>query len=223
MPQSQYPVRAVRAKTREVVDYHRDEAKPGKPLQWLIPGGLIAVAALATAIFVIYRTWIEPTLSQEQGITLLLVMAPVYIAGAFMFSYGYELYDVPKAIRLTAIIVVLTFASVIIVAVLLVVLGSGKSSSSSKSSSGSKSSGSSGSSGSSSSSGGGFGMLGPIFIGGGPTHTVTREVVREVPIEPPPPEPIKCSFCASLYLPAENNFACPNCGAATPEDLLPPK
>jgi uncharacterized membrane protein YhaH (DUF805 family) len=225
MPQSHYPARAVRAKTREVVDYHRDEAQPGKPLQWLIPGGLIAVVSLLVAIFVIYRTWIDATLSEQQGITLLLLMAPVYVAGVFMFSYGYELYDVPKALRLTALIVVLTFAIVIIVAVLLVVLGSGKSSSSRKSSSASDS-GSTTLSDSSSGSGGIGKALGPIFIGGPiPTVTreVTREVVREAPREPPPPEPITCAFCSSLYVPEDNKYACPNCGAATPAAALPPE
>jgi uncharacterized membrane protein YhaH (DUF805 family) len=226
MPQSHYPARAVRAKTREVVDYHRDEAQPGKPLQWLIPGGLIAVASLLAALFVIYRTWIDPTLSEQQGITLLLIMAPVYVVGVFMFSYGYELYDVPKAIRLTALIVVLTFAIVIIVAVLLVVLGSGKSSSSRKSSSSSDSGSTELSDSSSGGSGGIGGILGPIFIGG-PTQTVTREVtreiVREAPMEPPPPEPITCAFCNSLYVPEDNQYACPNCGAATSEESLPPE
>ncbi len=64
---------------------------------------------------------------------------------------------------------------------------------------------------------------GPIFVdAGGSGHTVTREVthevVREVPAEP---QPVTCPYCSHAYVPSETNYACPNCGAATPQDLLP--
>ena len=62
MTTSQHPVRGVRAKTAAVVDYHHDESQPGKPLYLLIPGGLIALAALALIIFVAYRTWFDGSL-----------------------------------------------------------------------------------------------------------------------------------------------------------------
>ena len=241
MATSQYPPRAVRAKTAEVVGYHHDESQPGKPLYLLIPGGIIGLAALLLIIVVAYRAWFDGSLSESQAWLSLAVLSPAYVVGVFMFSYGYELYDMPKAIRLTFIIVVLTVAAVVIIAVFFALLG-GSSSSSSKSSS--KSSGSS----SSSSSGGGIGdaigtfvsgsstpvsgsssssyggVINPIFLatsGGSVTHEVTHEVVREVPVSPPPPQPISCPFCGRSYVPAENKFACPACGAATPPGLLP--
>jgi hypothetical protein len=40
------------------------------------------------------------------------LLAPFYVGGVFLFSYGYELYNVPRAIRLTAIIVFVTLAAV---------------------------------------------------------------------------------------------------------------
>ena len=134
MATSQYPARAVRAKTNEVVDYHRDEQKPGKPLYLLIPGALIALAALALIIWVAYATWFDESLDGDRATTFLLLLVPVYIVGVFLFSYGYELYDLPKAIGLTFVIVVITVAAVIIVAVLFALLGA-MSGSSSKSSS----------------------------------------------------------------------------------------
>ena len=155
----------------------------------------------------------------------MLLLAPFYIGGVFLFSYGYELYNLPRALRDTAIIVFITVASVVIIAVLFVALGamSGGSSSRSSSKSESSSSGSrasSGGSGGGFSSGGSFSNIGPIFLGGtGSTHTVTREVVREVPVAPPKPQPITCPYCGRAYVPAENKYACPNCGGATPEDL----
>src|SRR5690606_310741 len=149
MPHSEYKARQVQAKTHEVYEYDHDNAKPGKPLHILIPGGLIALATLGLIILIGYLTWIDESLSQELGILLCLILAPFYVGGVFLFSYGYELYDIPRALRLTAIIVFLTLASVVIIAVLFAVLGnmkggSNSSSKSSKSSSPSKSSGSSG-------------------------------------------------------------------------------
>ena len=71
MAVSQYPARAVRAKTNEVVDYHKDEAQPGKPLYLLIPGGLIALASLALIIWVAYATWFDGTMDSERAAPLL--------------------------------------------------------------------------------------------------------------------------------------------------------
>jgi len=57
MSSSDYRDLAVRAKTRQVVDHHYDDEKPGKPLYLLIPGGLIALASLALIIYIAYQTW----------------------------------------------------------------------------------------------------------------------------------------------------------------------
>jgi hypothetical protein len=247
MATSQYPARAVRAKTNEVVEYHKDEERPGKPLFLLIPGGLIALGSLALIIWVAYAALFDGTMDSDRATGFLFLLAPVYIVGVFLFSYGYELYDLSKAIRLTIVVVVITVSAVIIIAVLFALL-SGSSSSSSKSSSKSSSSSSSGSGGgigdaigsfiggsSSSSSGTNLGSssssysgggIGPIFIGSTAprvvTHEVTHEVIKEVPTAPPPPQPLTCPFCGRPYIPAETKFACPNCGAATPKELLPP-
>jgi len=246
MAASQYPVRAVRAKTHEVVDYHRDEELPGKPLFLLIPGGLIALGSLALIIWVAFATWLDGTMDSDRATGFLFLLAPVYIVGVFLFSYGYELYDLPKAIRLTIVVVVITVSAVIIIAVLFALLSGSSSSSSSKSSSksssssssgggigdaigsfiGGSSSASTGTSIGSSSSGYSGGGIGPIFIGSTAprvvTHEVTHEVIKEVPVSPPTPQPITCPFCGRPYIPAETKFACPNCGAATPKELLPP-
>jgi len=213
----------VRAKTAQVVDHHHDDAKPGKPLYLLVPGGLIALAALALIVYIAYLTWLQGDMAQDQGLTLMAILAPFYIGGVFLFSYGYELYDLPKALRLTAIIVFITLAAVVIIAVLFVLFSGGGRSESSSSSRSKSSSSSKSSSGPSQPGGNVFTGIGPIFVGaGGPTRTVTQEVIREVPVEPPAPQPINCPYCGRPYLPAETNFACPNCGAATPQDQLPP-
>ena len=236
MTQSQYRAREMRAKTHEVFEYDHDDEKPGKPLHLLIPGGLIALATLALIIYLAYLVWFEGTMEQGIGLTLIGILSPFYVGGVFLFSYGYELYNIPRAIRLTAIIVFVTLAAVVILAVLFFLLGESKGGSS-KSSSGSssKSSGKSSSSGrgglkggliagaaakkSSTSSGSSSGSDIWISGGGGGTRTVTKtkEVIKEVPKEP---MPIKCPFCSRSYVPVDFKFACPHCGAATPKDLI---
>jgi hypothetical protein len=239
MPQSEYRARQIGAKTNEVVNYHKDDSLPGKPLYILIPGGLVALAALGTIILIAYLTWFEGRLAQNVGLVLIGILFPFYVGGVFLFSYGYELYNIPRAIRLTAIIVFLTVASVVIVAVLAALLTGGgeglfggsssksskslsRSSSSSSSSSHARSISASASSSSSSNSSGGSGLGNVIFLGGsGGTRTVTREVVKEKTVEVPvAPRSIDCPFCHHSYVPAEQNYACPTCGAPTPKELI---
>jgi len=225
MPQSQYRARQVGAKTNEVINYDHDESQPGKPLHILIPGGLVALGALAVIVLVIYETWFQNQLDQSLGVVLLVILAPFYIGGVFLFSYGYELYNIPRAIRLTAIIVFLTLAAVVIVAVLFFVLaGGGKmpEGSSKKKSSGSGSRARTSST-SSSSSGSGLPGLGNVVVlggmGSGRTNTVTREVVKEVEV-PVAPKSINCPSCNRGYVPSEEKYICPSCGMPTPRELI---
>jgi hypothetical protein len=193
-------------------------------LHILIPGGLVALASLGVIILVAYKTWIDQSFDQSTGFILIGLLAPFYIGGVFLFSYGYELYNVPRALRLTAIIVFLTFAAVVIVAVLFVVLGSGgklpDSSSNKKKSSGKVQAAPRNPT---SSSGGGFGIppIGPVIAMGipGRTREVTREVEKKVEV-PVAPRSIDCPYCGRSYVPAEQNYACPACGAATPKELI---
>ena len=86
MPESQYRARQVGAKTQEVINYDHDEALPGKPLHILIPGGLVALAALAVIVIVGYQTWFKGEMDQSTGLVLIAVLAPFYVGGVFLFS-----------------------------------------------------------------------------------------------------------------------------------------
>lgn len=221
MPESQYRAREVAAKTHEVYEYDHNESKPGKPLHIMVPGGFVALATLGVIILVAYLTWFEEQLAQGTGLLLIGLLFPFYVGGVFLFSYGYELYNIPRALRLTAIIVFVTLAAVVIVAVLFFVLGESKGNSRSSGRSRSSSGGSKTSqSSTSSSSGWGAGDL-VILGGGGRTHTreVTKEVVKEVEV-PVAPRSINCPNCNRAYVPAEEKYICPSCGAPTPQELI---
>jgi len=224
MPQSQYRARQVSAKTREVVDYDHDESLPGKPLHILIPGGLAALGALAVIILVAYMTWFDGQLEQNTGIILEVILFPFYVGGVFLFSYGYELYNIPRAIRLTVIIVFLTVAAVVIVAVLFFVLaGGGKlpSGSSKKKSSGGSSKVKADIAPPTSRNTSGGTNLGPVVFLPGMGRTHTREVIKEKQVEVPiAPRTVNCPYCRRSYVPADEYYICPSCGAATPEELI---
>jgi small-conductance mechanosensitive channel len=169
---------------------------------------LFALASLGLIAFVIYKTWIKPTLSEEQGIKFLLWLAPVYIVSVFLFSFGYETYNLLKALRLTAIIVVITVFVVIIIAVLFALtaakekMGSTRSSSSKSSSSGSPAP-------SSHSDLRGIGRVLPVGLA---AQTADSEE-QPAPEAPPAPQPVVCPSCGRSYVPAENSITCPRCGA----------
>ena len=222
MPKSDYKPRAVRKKTREVVEYNNDDSRPGKPLHLLIPGGLIGLASLGLIVAVIYQTWFQHEWAEDSGVAALVGLIPVYIGGVFLFSYGYELYDVERALRLTAIIVFTTLASVLIVAVFAALLGAGKSDSNSSGSSKSdKSKSDSTSSRSSSgrswlSSSGSSGSSSPMFVDvnlfSGATDSGST-AAASVPVEPPKPQPVACAYCDAAFIPEETDFTCPKCAA----------
>lgn len=232
------------ARARHLVDVHRDISHPKRPLGFLIPGAVTAIVALAMAALVAWAAWGRYSLDQSTAVAFIAVLGVIYIGGVYLFAYGYELQDARKALRLTAIIVLITVAAVFIVAVLAVVLGAlGGGRGGGSSSSGSSHSGSSGGGGGSS----GSSWSGAPFLflssGGGRTRTVVntvtqpitcpachREFVPQKGAELQCPychavleahqRPVECPYCQASYVPQDNQYACPKCHAPTPPSLL---
>jgi hypothetical protein len=92
----------------------------------MIPGGLVALASLAAALFVAYRTWYQESLSTGTGVGILVLLAVTWIAGVFLFAYGYHVYDLKKALRLTVIVVIVGVLAVAIAAAVFIALKEGK-------------------------------------------------------------------------------------------------
>jgi hypothetical protein len=233
---AQVPGYKLRARAQEVVDYHRDDACPGKPLHLLIPGGLVALGSLALIVTLVVKVWWQLAIPPGKGIGLMVLLAPFYIGGVYLFSYGYCLYDAKKALKMTAIIVFVTLAAVIILAVLLMILkdwdgpsGGGSGSGSSSGSSGSWGSAGSGSGSSGGSGGGGGdwninlgggsgGASSPPPPGSGASHAQTAMAAGAAGVAAAGAAalllPIRCRKCTRLFIPEDVKFSCPACGAA---------
>lgn len=97
------PSHRVIARSREVTSYHRDDEKPGKPLYLLIPGGAIAGGACIGMAIYGYSGWVSKSILPGEAIRWIAMLLVPYFGGLLMFSYGYELYDWPKAIKLALI------------------------------------------------------------------------------------------------------------------------
>ncbi len=227
------------ARTAAVADHHHDTSNPNKPLFLLIPGGAIAVTSLLGAAWQVYANYVSDsapkTLGSDipLGIVLLLLL---YFAGLFVFSYGYELYDLPKAIKLTIIAGLIGIAAVAIAIVCVYALGALASGAKGSKSSGSKSSGSSGSSSGGSMLDGAFGATSAPSHGGtdftslyiGPNVVRTAGVLlNNVQVNPgavvpriPTARPGCCPKCDQPIDPAralpegtylDENLYCPKC------------
>lgn len=151
------------ARTAAVADHHHDTSNPHKPLFLLIPGGIVAVVSLLAAAWQVYANYVSdsaPTPAPDDAKLGIVLLLALYFAALFVFSYGYELYDLKKAIKLTIIAGLIGIAAVVIAIVCIYALGALAGGSKGSKSSGSKSSGSS--------SGGS--ILDGAFSGSGPQH-----------------------------------------------------
>ncbi len=203
------------SRAQHVTDIHRDPSHPGRPLQFLIPGAVLAIIALVVGGLTAYATFSQHALPQGEGIAIIIPVAIIYIAGVYLFSYGYEMQNTAKAIRLTAIVVVVTVLAVFLIAVLFIVLGAlGKG----DERGGGKSLGRSASHGAyqaaplaaagAGTSGGGMSNLAilPFFIstGGGRTRTIVNNITT----------PITCPNCHQDFVPVKGEeLQCPHCHA----------
>jgi hypothetical protein len=106
-----------------------------RPQLLLWTGGPLAVAALAIIVYVAYQTWYASELETGTAYPVLGALAFVYTGAVFAFSYAYERKDTARALKTTAIIVGVTLALVVILAVAFVLAAASSKKSSSSSSS----------------------------------------------------------------------------------------
>jgi hypothetical protein len=112
----------IRGKSADVIQHHFDPTLPGQPLFFVIPGAVVAVGSIALIIWTLFRTFVTQDLPSATGMPVLIVLAVFYIAGVFLFSYGFERFDLTKAVKETVFIVLLTVLVVVILAALFLVV-----------------------------------------------------------------------------------------------------
>lgn len=111
--------RQVLAQTQAVVDYQRDTERPGRPLGVMLSGIAVALLAAGLCARLAYQIWYSHEVDPNYGIFGISWLFAFFVLGAFLFSYGFELYDTKKALRLT---IVLAISGVIALAVMIAVL-----------------------------------------------------------------------------------------------------
>ncbi len=112
----------MRERARLVVATDRDPSIPRRPLHLVIPGALVALAALTAAIVVVWRTWWTESIPVPTAGWLLVICGSIFIVATFLFSYGWRLYDVKGAVLLTLLLVFFGVAIVAILALVLIAL-----------------------------------------------------------------------------------------------------
>jgi len=202
------------------MEHHYSTDNPDKPLWLLVPGAMIALAALGVIISFAYHTWYAKTITVDQGVSRILLLAPVYAAGVFVFSYGYELYDLWAAIRLTLIVVAVTAFAVVMVAALFAVLSGSKDAKSSSSLTSGRGVG--GSSGRGLSLNLGRGDHWVSSTSSPPPPATSGPIV---PLPPPiasaaMPPALACPACGQSFFLGSRTLYCPSCGKSIPPELL---
>jgi hypothetical protein len=92
------------AKIRDVVTHHFAPELHGHPLYLMIPGGLAALTSGVWIFFVAKAVWVDHLRPVDAATPQLLALLVPYFVGLAIFSYAYELYNWPRAIRLTLIL-----------------------------------------------------------------------------------------------------------------------
>lgn len=187
------------AKTRRMLDYDADAEKPGRPLMVLLGGAALALLALAFMIMVAYRTWGLEENSANRAYVSLSLLFVVHTAGVYLFAYGYELYDRGKALRLTAMIAIVSFGAIAAVIAALILMMRTREVATA-----------------------GASLLNldntPLLAGEGAAFfplsaPLTPSLGRfEQPVEAVQPFSITCIGCQREFEPAPPRAACPNCG-----------
>lgn len=188
----------VRTQTQRMLEYDADPDQPGRPLMVLLGGAALALLALAFIIMVAYRTWILDENSQERAYTAISLLFGVHTVGVFLFAYGYELYDIGKALRLTIVIALGSVFAIAAVIGAMALLTRTKEVVSTASAfvDGAQEEGE-------------LRMAGGFFPAPGIPTTLGR---FERPVEPAPPFAITCIGCGRDFQPSPPSAVCPYCG-----------
>ncbi len=174
-------------------------AIPARPLDVLVTGAVLALGTLAAIGAIAYHAWYLRDLPENAAIFVCGLLFFVYAAGVYVFSYGWERYDVERAVRLTAVIVVLSAAGFLLLVLLLKLSG--------RAAGGGQSAGAGDAS---------EVDLGPALRTVG-SFVQSGRLEAEDEAEPEPESDLytmTCGRCQERYIPLPPRAICPHCGWA---------
>jgi hypothetical protein len=90
-------------RTRRVVAYQHDPGLEGRPIGMMLAGGILAIVAGVLCARLVFSIWYLGSVEAEYGIYGVSVLFCLFVLGTYFFCLAYELYDVPKALRLTLV------------------------------------------------------------------------------------------------------------------------
>lgn len=94
-------------RSREIAAYQSDPGLHGRPVSLMVAGTLLAVLAAVLCFALARAIWYEGSVPSSSGLFGVSLLFCLYVAGAYVFALAYELYDVPRAPRLTIILALL--------------------------------------------------------------------------------------------------------------------
>lgn len=90
-------------RTQKVVAYQHDPARAGRPIGVMLAGGVLAIVAAVLCARLAYAIWYLESVDLDHGIYGVSFLFVLFVLGSYYFALGYELYDVPRAVRLTVV------------------------------------------------------------------------------------------------------------------------
>ena len=94
-------------RTQQIAAYEQDPRLPRRPVLAMLAGLLLAGVSAVLCSLLAYSIWHERDVPASSGLYGVSLLFCFYVAGAYVFALAYELYDVPRALRLTIVLAVL--------------------------------------------------------------------------------------------------------------------
>ena len=102
----------------------QDEVATERYWEHVLGGAVLAAVSFAVVLYSVYHAWVVADLGSDIAYAGVGFGFMFFALGAFVFAYGWEGGDIPKAIRLSSIICAIALAAVIALLVLAKTKGS---------------------------------------------------------------------------------------------------
>jgi len=112
----------VAGRSREIAAYERGPNFRRRPLLTMLAGLLLAAVAAVLCALLARDIWYERSVPVDSGLFGVSLLFCFYVGGVFIFALGYELYDVPRALRFTIVLAILGLLALVFMIAALIAL-----------------------------------------------------------------------------------------------------